>query len=657
MAHNQRAANNPSSGGARERPAIHPHHRGAAAAKGRDRMNAPRYRPLEFPITRVELREGRAGVRYLEAPVALQPHAPRLTDRLVHWAEVAPGRTFLARRTRLADGRTGDWRHVAYGEALAAARSIAQALLDRGLSADRPVAILSGNDLEHALLSLGCLYAGIPFCAISPAYSLVSQDHQKLRHALATLTPGLVFAADGTAYAKAIVDAVDPGIEIVLAGGSLPGRPSTPFEALVSTAPTPAVDAAMQATGPDTIAKFLFTSGSTRQPKAVINTQRMWCANQQQMRQSMPVLADAPVLVDWLPWNHTFGGNHNFGLVLYNGGTLYIDDGKPVPALVGETLRNLREIAPTVYFNVPTGFEAIALAMKTDAALRRTLLSRVRMFFYAGAALAQPVWDALHEVQEREIGERIVMGTGLGMTESGPFAIFITNPHVKAGYLGVPAAGMTLKLCPVGGKTEVRYKGPNVTPGYWRAPEATSAAFDEEGFFRSGDAVLWIAERDPHQGLKFDGRIAEDFKLATGTFVSVGPLRARIIAAGAPYVQDAVITGMNRNEVGALIFPTPAVRQLAGLPADAPLRQVLESAPVQARFQQLADQLAASATGSASRIARLHLMHEPPSIDRSEVTDKGSINQRAVLEQRAALVTALHAGSLPFTIRPRGDSA
>jgi hypothetical protein len=304
----------------------------------------------------------------------------------------------------------------------------------------------------------------------------------------------------------------------------------------------------------------------------------------------MPVLAEEPpVLVDWLPWNHTFGGNHNVGLTIYNGGTLYIDDGKPTPALMHETLRNLREIAPTVYFNVPTGFEAIANAMKTDDALRRNLLSRVRMFFYAGAALAQPVWDTLHEVQEREIGERIVMGTGLGMTESSPFAIFVTNPNVRAGYLGVPTPGLELKLIPVDGKIEVRYKGPNITPGYWRSPEATKEGFDEEGFFCTGDAVQWIAENDVHQGLKFDGRIAEDFKLATGTFVSVGPMRARIIAAGAPYVQDAVITGLNLHEVGALIFPTPAVRQLTGMAADTPLKDVLESAPVQAHFQQVAD--------------------------------------------------------------------
>jgi feruloyl-CoA synthase len=290
--------------------------------------------------------------------------------------------------------------------------------------------------------------------------------------------------------------------------------------------------------------------------------------------------------------------------------------------------------------------------MKDDARLRRNLLSRVRMFFYAGAALGQPVWDLLHEVQEAEIGERIVMGTGLGMTESSPFAVFITSPEVKSGYLGLPTPGMELKLVPLEGKTEIRYKGPNVTPGYWRAPHETAEHFDEEGFFRTGDAVLWIDPKDPHKGLKFDGRIAEDFKLATGTFVSVGPLRAKIITAGAPYVQDAVITGLNRNEVGALIFPTMKIRQLAGLPDSAPLKDVLESAPVQAHFRKVVGELAGHATGSATRVARLHLMHEPPSIDKGEVTDKGSINQRAVLKHRDALVQAFHDDRLAFTLKP-----
>ena len=609
-------------------------------------MGTPKFRPLKFGVTRVNMREGTSGVRYMLADQPLEDFATRMTDRLVHWATTKPDATMLAKRIKNADGSLGDWRHISYAQAWQSARAIAQALIDRGLNAERPVVIMSENDLEHALLSLGCLVAGVPFCAASPAYSTISQDFEKLRHILTTLTPGLVFAADAKRYGKAIEAAVGQGIEVVLHIGEIPRRAITTFESLLATAATSAVDAAMQATGPDTIAKFLFTSGSTKLPKAVINTQRMWCANQQQMAQSMPVLAETPpVLVDWLPWNHTFGGNHNFGMVLYHGGTLYIDEGKPTPALMGETLRNLREIAPTVYFNVPTGFEAIAIAMKTDDALRKNLLSRVQMFFYAGAALAQPIWDSLHESQEREVGERIVMGTGLGMTESGPFAIFVTSPFVKAGDLGVPTPGMELKLVPNSDKIEVRYKGPNIAPGYWRAPQETQEAFDDEGFFCTGDAVQWIDENDVHKGLKFDGRIAEDFKLATGTFVSVGPLRGKIIAAGAPYVQDAVITGLNMHEVGAMIFPTAAVRGLSGLGAEATMADVLTSAPVVVHFQHVLNSLAHTATGSASRVARMVLLSEPPSIDKGEVTDKGSINQRAVLKHRDALVKTMHDGS------------
>jgi len=526
---------------------------------------SPKYRPLIFGVTRVKLRDGAPGTHYLQADQPLLRYPDRMTDRLRHWADAAPAKTFMARRVRQADGTLGDWKHLSYGETWRTARRIAQAILDRGLSVERPVVILSENSLEHALLSLGCMIAGVPFVQTSPAYSLVSTDYDKLRHVLRTVTPGMLFASDAKRYGKALQAVASPEMEIVLVEGVLEGLASTSFDSLCATPETPAVDAAMAATGPDTITKFLFTSGSTKLPKAVINTQRMWSANQQQMVQSMPVLAQQPlVLLDWLPWNHTFGGNHNVGMVLYHGGTLYIDDGKPTPALMHETLRNLREIAPTVYFNVPTGFEAIANAMKTDAQLRKTLLSRVQMFFYAGAALAQPVWDSLFESAEQEIGERIVMTSGLGMTESGPFGLYVTSPEVRAGDLGVPTPGMQVKLVDLQGKTEIRYRGPNITPGYWRAPEETAEAFDEEGYFKSGDAVRWIDETDIHLGLKFDGRIAEDFKLATGTFVSVGPLRARIIAAGAPYIQDVVITGLNLKEVGAMVFPTQACARCPG---------------------------------------------------------------------------------------------
>jgi len=616
-------------------------------------VGAPRYRPLAFGITRGVLREGDGGVQYLQAEQPLGVYAHRMTERLVHWAAVAPDRTFVARRARNADGSSGDWVRISYREALRTARAIGQALLQRGLSPERPVALLSENSLEHAMLALGCLYVGIPYCPVSPPYSLVSKDFEKLRHVMATLTPGLVFATD-TRYANAIAATVAPEVEVVMSSGTLEGRAVTPLSELMATEPTSAVEAAMHATHPGTITKFLFTSGSTKNPKAVINTHRMWCANQAQLRASIPALGDEPpVLVDWLPWNHTFGGNHNVGIVLDNGGTLYIDDGRPTPGGIAETLRNLREIAPTVYFNVPTGFEYIAQAMAEDAVLRKTLLSRCKLFFYAGAALPQSLWDDLHRIQEAELGERLVIGTGLGMTESGPFGLYITRPEVRTGDLGLPTAGMEIKLVPTDGKTEIRYRGPNVTPGYWRLPEATHEAFDEEGFFRTGDAVTWIDPTDIHLGLRFDGRIAEDFKLATGTFVSVGPLRAKIIAFGAPYVQDAVLTGINLKEVGALIFPTQAVRELAGLPADAPMRAVVESPAVQLHFQKVLDRLAADATGSANRIARAALVAEPPSIDKGEVTDKGSINQRAVLQHRDAQVQALHTDALPFTLKPQ----
>ena len=610
---------------------------------------APKFRPFTFGVTRAAVHHAN-GHTFLNADQPLAPYAHRMTDRLIHWADVAPDRTLFARRE---PAFGGPWRHLSFKQALEAARAIGQALLDRGLNAERPLVILSENGLEHAMLALGAMYVGVPFCAVSPAYSLVSQDFDKLRHVLDTLTPGLVYAPDWERYGRAIETVVPPETEIVvnsnainsIAKSAINTRTVSPFDSLLQTKVTAAVETAMLASGPDTIVKFLFTSGSTKLPKAVINTQRMICANQQQMLQSMPAVGHDPlVLVDWMPWNHTAGGNHNFYMVVHNGGTLYIDDGKPTPALLKETLRNLSEIAPTWYFNVPVGFEAIANAMRTDAQLRRNFLSRVQQLFYAGASLAQPIWDSLYASAEQEYGERVVMTAGLGMTESGPFGLFVTTPHSKAGDLGLPAAGMELKLVPMGDKVEVRYRGPNITPGYWRNPQASLESFDEQGFFCTGDAVKWIDENEVHQGLRFDGRIAEDFKLNTGTFVSVGPMRNKIISAGAPYIQDAVITGLDLREVGAMLFPTALMRGLGGLAESASWADVVATPAVKQWLQALISLLAQTSTGSATRVARAIILTEPPSIDRGEVTDKGSINQRAVLKHRAGLVNALHEG-------------
>ncbi len=612
---------------------------------------APKFREFEFGITRA-IKEERNSCVYLRAEKALGSYPERMTDRLVHWAKERPDQSWMARRDA-----QGQWVHITYAQAWQKAQAIGQALLDHGLSVDKPLAILSENSLEHALLMLGAMTVGIPFCSVSTAYSLMSQDYGKLRHVLDTITPGMVYASDWAKYGKAIEAVVAKDIPIATNSVALRAD-NTPdiiaFNTLIAAEITSAVQAAMLATNGDTVVKFLFTSGSTKLPKAVINTQRMICANQQQIAQSMPSIFDIPpVLMDWPPWNHTFGGNHDFYLVIFHGGTFYINDGKPTPALIGETIRNLTEIAPTIYYDVPISFEMLATEMKTNFALRKNLLSRLRMFFYAGAALAQPIWDSLYESEEKELGYRIPMTSGLGMTESAPFGLFVTNVNVKAGDLGLPAAGLELKLVKHGDKTEVRYRGPNITPGYWKNPEATKEAFDEEGFLSTGDAVKWIDENNIHLGLKFDGRVAEDFKLSSGTFVSVGPLRAKLIAAGAPFIQDVVITGLNMREVGALIIPAliPAKKAL-GLPDSASYSEVATHPTLQAAMQTMLTQQATQSTGSASRITRAVVLTESPNIDKGEITDKGSINQRAVLTHRAALVDALYADIAPHLLRP-----
>jgi feruloyl-CoA synthase len=609
-------------------------------------MSTPKYRQAKVGgCLAATQRIDADGVHRLRSAEPLQPYPARLTDRLEEWARHAPDRVQVAQR-----GADGEWRRITYAQMLERVRRIGQALAARGLSAEQPIAILSDNDLEHYTLALAAQWVGVPYTPVSVAYSTISQDFAKLRQILGTLTPGLVYAADGHAFRNAIASVVPADVEVWVGSGedtpALQGRKVLRFDAvLAGTEPGPEEMEAHGHVGPDTIAKFLFTSGSTKQPKAVINTQRMICANQQMLRQCFAFVADEqPVLIDWLPWNHTFGGNHNVGIALYNGGTLYIDDGKPTPKGMAATLHNLREIAPTMYFNVPKGFEEIARAMDGDTALRDKLFSRVKAFMFAGAGLSQAVWDHLDRHAEAAIGERICIFTGLGMTETAPSCTFALGTSVRSGHIGLPAPGVDVKLVPADGKLEIRFKGPNVMPGYWRAPQETAAAFDKEGYYRTGDAVLYVDDADPGRGLRFDGRIAEDFKLSTGTFVNVGPLRMKIVLAGDPLVQDVVLAGLNRDDIGALIFPRlDDAKKRFGLAAEATAAQVLAHPEVRAFYQALVDRLWAEGTGSANRLARALLLEEPPHIDRGEVTDKGSINQRAVLSHRADLVERMYA--------------
>ncbi len=588
------------------------------------------------------------GILRITPQEALRPYPKVLTDRLAHWAETAPERTCIARR-----GPDGQWRRLSYGQVWESVRGIGQGLLDRGLSTERPVAILSENDLEHFLLMLAGQHVGIPTASLSPAYSLVSRDFGKLRHTLKILTPGLVFAADGVRYAPALEVTVDEHTEVVTTTAPPDRRNSSLFADLLAAVPTAAVEEAHGSIGPDGVAKFLFTSGSTSMPKAVINTHRMICSNLQQIAQTFSFLEDEPpVIVDWLPWNHTFGGNHDIGIALYNGGTFYIDDGKPGPGSIERTARNLREISTTIYFNVPKGYEDLLPFLRADRELRETFFRRLGLMFYAGAGLSQPVWDAYRQLALETCGERIIMATGLGATETAPMAIATTWETDRAGTIGIPVPGVELKLVPQGAKLEARVRGPNVTPGYWRQPELSRKAFDEDGFYCFGDAVRLIDPDDVNIGLLFDGRLNEDFKLANGTWVSAGPLRARILAHFAPFVRDAVLGGLDRDYISAIIFADlDACRSLAPeLPKGASPEEIVSHPAVRGRFHSLLKSFAAQSTGSSTRLARAVLAEEPPSPDAGEITDKGSFNQRAVLERRAGLVEELYAPEPPAHI-------
>lgn len=604
-------------------------------------MTTRHMRAIKLWSPRLEWQERPDGSILIWRSDALGPYPDKITERFAHWAETVPDRTWMAER----DGQ-GGWSKLSYGEAMVRIRAIGQFFLDFGLSAERPLIILSDNSIGHALVALAAQHVGIPSAAISPAYATVSNDFDKLKDIVGQITPGLIFAEDAAPFHAAITAAFSPDIPVACLRNPPSDRPFRLLSDLYDVEAGPAVDAAHAAVGPDTVAKFLFTSGTTGSPKAVIQTQRMLCSNQEMVADCYAFLReDPPIVVDWAPWNHTASGNKVFNMVIYNGGTFYIDKGRPTPTAIRETIANLREVSPTWYFNVPAGYEMLVHAMREDEVLRDTFFRDLKMLMYAGAGMAQHTWDALEELSIKAGGEPVHIGTGLGSTETAPFSLYCTDPQDRPGNIGIPAQGITLKLVPVEDKFELRLKGPNVTPGYWRSPQLTAAAFDEEGFYMIGDAVKFAVDRDPRYGFFFDGRTAENFKLQTGTWVSVGKLRAQLVDQFGGLIRDAVITGADRDELGALVVPfLPALRALVGESNGMSDAEILAHPEVHAALAEKLAEHARSASGSATRVMRIMLLKDPPRFERGEVTDKGSLNQRAMLSHRADLVAALYEG-------------
>ena len=601
----------------------------------------PPFKKLHWLKRDIELIRRDDGSMILRSRVPLGPRVPHIPSLLRRWAAERPAQTWLAQR----QGADGPWRELSYAQARQTVDALSQALLDLRLGPERPVMILSGNSIEHALMTMAAMQAGAPAAPVSPAYSLMSQDHAKLRCIFELIRPGLVMVQDGPTFAKALAALDLRGVTLVHVQRAPEGLPGTAYAALAATKVTPAVDVALASLTPDSVGKLLFTSGSTGMPKAVINTQRMMCANLAMAMQTRQPDADdpPPLILDWLPWNHTMGGNATFHTLLGHGGSFYIDEGRPLPGLFETTLRNLREVSPTSFSNVPAGYAMLASALEQDETLAAKFFARLNLLSYGGATLSDDLYRRMQALAVRHTGHRIVFFTGWGATETAPTATSTYWETERVGLIGLPHPGVELKLVPAGPKYELRLRGEIVTPGYHRQPELTAAAFDDEGFYKIGDAGVFVDPDDPSRGLVFAGRVVEDFKLESGTFVHVGTLRVAALAAASPVIQDALVAGQDKAYVALLAWPNLlACRQLSGKP-EATLDELMHEPVVRERVRAGLVAHNAAQTGSSQRIARVLLMSEPPSIDGNELTDKGYINQRAALHRRAALLQVLYA--------------
>ncbi len=593
---------------------------------------------MRFFSPDVELTRRADGSLLMRSVEPLGDYDFRVGDWLDRWAREAPDRIFIVEQTQ-----TGE-RSITYRETREEVLLLAEGLLCCGLGPERPLAILAANGIDHALIMLAALYVGIPIAPIAPAYALQSNDYAKLSYAFELLTPGMVVVDDGVLYRQPIEHALKLDVPVIALRNASASRNLRNLGSLKgSGSHRNNVREAAARVGRETIAKFLFTSGSTGMPKAVINTHGMICCNSQMKRQVAPCLEEEPlVMVDWAPWNHTAGSNSNFSIILHNGGTLYIDPGKPTPALFSASLELLRRISPTIYFNVPRGYELLIPHLEADHAFRKRFFHRLKFLWYAAASMQPSTWFDLERLAVETVGHRILTVSGLGMTETAPIALFGNVKANGPGVVGIPVAGVELKLIADENSFEVLYRGPNVTPGYWRDPASTAAAFDEENFLRSGDLLSFIDPQRPQAGLRFDGRVNEVFKLDSGTKVSAGKLRLDALDMLRPLAYEVVVAGADRKDVRILIFPDWEVcTRAAGLDQVASPAQIASNPAIRAMFQERVARLCAAGTGSSNRIVAALLVDVPPSSAAGELTEKGTVNSRALQRNRPELLDAL----------------